>query len=225
MTNVIVADDDKYICKSVKFSILKFFPNFKIICVSDGIEVLKIIEEVPFSLMILDVDMPLKGGLQTAKEVLQKFPEAKIILMSSYKSPLELMSLKINGVVGFIRKGCKDFEYKEAIESVLSNKLYFAPEILLLFAEKNIMNRQNRNSKTIHDYHLSESEFIVLRHIIENNSNQDIATILSLELKTIEKHLTNIYKKLLGDSADKSSKKRDVLKQLGFVKNWYKNLN
>ena len=225
MINIIVADDDKYICQSIKNSILKFFPTYLIHSVYDGLQVLKKVETIKVSVIILDIEMPHKNGLDTAIEVLKKFPEIKIIVTSSYKNINQLMTLKIIGVFGFIRKGCKANECKEALESVLNNQLYFAPEILAVFIEKGLIKKDFNIHKTIHDYRITETEFIVLRHIIENRTNQETAKIMSIEEKSVEKHLTSIYGKLLDSDFKNNCRKRDILKQLVVITNWQKSLN
>lgn len=211
MLSIIIADDNKLVCESIKESVLNFFSDALIFCANDGLEVLKIINETPISVLIMDIDMPLMNGLDTAIEIKKLKKNCKIICTSSYKTPQELINLRVYGVKGFIQKGCKKVIYKIAIETVLLDELYFEKPILELILEKGLNKTNQVNTQPLADIGLTEAERKVLKCLKNNLSNNLIAKELKIEISTVEKHLTNIYKKFNVKNREELKKNNDFL--------------
>jgi DNA-binding NarL/FixJ family response regulator len=222
MINIIVAEDDKHICQSIGKNIKKVLPKTNIFFAFNGNQVLELLRSNNVVAIIMDIDMPLKGGLETTSEALKINREVKIICTSSYKTPEFLINMKILGVSGFIQKGCEATIYKDAIETVLNNDIYFAEPILLLLKEKGLYKPKAEIKKNIHIYHITETEFIVLKYVCDGLTNEAIAAIMNIQIKAIEKNLTRIYRKLIPEITDVKHK-REMLIQLPVVKSWYKN--
>jgi len=211
MLTIIIADDNKLVCESIKESVLNFFSDALIFFAFDGTEVLKIINEKSVSVIIMDIDMPLMNGLDAANEIKRLKKNCKIICTSSYKTPQELINLTAYGVKGFIQKGCKQVIYKIAIETVLLDELYFEKPILELILEKGQNKTNQENTQPLADIGLSQAERKVLKYLKNNLSNNLIAKELKIEISTVEKHLTNIYKKFSVKNREELKKNNDFL--------------
>jgi DNA-binding NarL/FixJ family response regulator len=209
MLTIIIADDNKLVCESIKESVLNFFSDALIFFAFDGTEVLKIINEKSVSVIIMDIDMPLMNGLDAANEIKRLKKDCKIICTSSYKTPQELINLTAYGVKGFIQKGCKQVIYKIAIETVLFDELYFEKPILELILEKGQNKTNQENTQPLADIGLSQAERKVLKYLKNNLSNNLIAKELKIEISTVEKHLTNIYKKFSVKNREELKKNND----------------
>jgi DNA-binding NarL/FixJ family response regulator len=224
MLNIIVAEDDKHICQSIGKNIKKVFPQTNILFASNGNQVLELLQSNTIAIIIMDIDMPLKGGLETTSKAMKINRQVKIICTSSYKTPEFLINMKILGVSGFIQKSCEATVYKDAIETVLNHDIYFAEPIILLLKEKGLYKPKSEGTKTIHQFHITETEFIVLEYLCRGLSNEEIAVAMKIKLKTVVNNLTRIYKKLIPD--DTSIKhKREILKELDVVKTWFKSIS
>jgi DNA-binding NarL/FixJ family response regulator len=222
MLNIIVAEDDKHICQSIGKNIKKVLPETNIIFAFNGNQVLELLQSNSVNVIIMDIDMPLKGGLETTNEALKINQKVKIICTSSYKTPEFLINMKILGVSGFIQKNCDAIEYKYAIKAVLNNDIYFAEPILLLLKEKGLYKPKAEIKKNIHLYHITETEIIVLKYVCDGFINEAIAAIMHIKIKAVEKNLTRIYRKLIPEIKNVKHK-REMLMQLPVVKAWYKN--
>jgi len=195
MLNIIVADDNNLVCQSIKESILLFFSKATIYCALDGFEVLNLINENNIDVVIMDIDMPNKNGLDTAIEIKNSSKKVKTICTSSYKSPEQLLNLRTFGVKGFIQKGCKPIIYKIAIETVMEDELFFEKPILELILQKGLDLKKVDNKEIVNKILLTNSETLVLKCLKKDLTNILISKELKIEISTVEKHLTNIYKK------------------------------
>ncbi len=222
MLNIIVAEDDKHICQSIGKNIKKVLSETNILFAYNGNQVLELLQANTVNVIIMDIDMPLKGGLETTSQALKINQEVKIICTSSYKTPEFLINMKILGVSGFIQKHCDAIEYKYAIKAVLNNDIYFAEPILLLLKEKGLYKPKAEIKKNIHVYHITETEFIVLKYVCDGFTNEAIAAIMHIKIKAVEKNLTRIYRKLIPEIKNVKHK-REMLMQLPVVIAWYKN--
>ncbi|MFZ4614270.1 MAG: response regulator [Bacteroidia bacterium] len=207
MLTIIIADDNKLVCESIKESVLNFFSDALIFFAFDGTEVLKIINEKSVSVIIMDIDMPLMNGLDAANEIKRLKKNCKIICTSSYKTPQELINLTAYGVKGFIQKGCKQVIYKIAIETVLLDELYFEKPILELIIENGLHRPTNESINAQKSITLTEAENKVLNYLKSGLANNLIAKELNIEISTVEKHLTNIYKKFNVKNREELKKK------------------
>jgi DNA-binding NarL/FixJ family response regulator len=151
------------------------------------------------------------NGLDAANEIKRLKKDCKIICTSSYKTPQELINLTAYGVKGFIQKGCKQVIYKIAIETVLFDELYFEKPILELILEKGQNKTNQENTQPLADIGLSQAERKVLKYLKNNLSNNLIAKELKIEISTVEKHLTNIYKKFSVKNREELKKNNDFL--------------
>jgi DNA-binding NarL/FixJ family response regulator len=207
MLSIIIADDNKLVCESIKESVLNFFSDALIFFAFDGTEVLKIINQKSVSVIIMDIDMPLMNGLDAANEIKRLKKNCKIICTSSYKTPQELINLTSYGVKGFIQKGCKQAIYKIAIETVLEDELYFEKPILELIIENGLHRPTNESIHAQKSIILTEAENKVLNYLKSGLANNLIAKELNIEISTVEKHLTNIYRKFNVKNREELKKK------------------
>ena len=225
MINILIAEDDKLFSQIVAKAIFNVLPNANILHAFDGFEVLQMLDEknVDIDIIIMDIDMPNKNGLTTAAEVLAINKNVKIICTSSYKSSTELMNMKVLGVSGFILKKCADDEYKDSIETVLKGELYYAPPIMDLLKQKGLIKTAMSKKNKIEEYHLTKSELEILKNVCENFTSEFIAFNAQIDIKTVEKHITNLYKKF-DISDEQKTQKRSKLKTHPVVLNWFRNL-
>ncbi len=151
--------------------------------------------------------MPLMNGLDAANEIKRLKKNCKIICTSSYKTPQELINLTAYGVKGFIQKGCKQVIYKIAIETVLLDELYFEKPILELIIENGLHRPTNESINAQKSITLTEAENKVLNYLKSGLANNLIAKELNIEISTVEKHLTNIYKKFNVKNREELKKK------------------
>jgi DNA-binding NarL/FixJ family response regulator len=217
MINIIVADDEKDICNSIAKIIASNIKTNEIFIAHDGIEVIEITSMHHISVIVMDVAMPNKNGLETATEVLKKFPSIKIICTSLFQTFENYFTMKKIGIVGFIQKGSKPIVYKLAIETVLNDEYYFEENIVKYLEEKGLWKEKKTPNKSIEDYRLTSTQLIVLKFICSNYKNIEIANELNITTGSVEKHVHNLFEKF-------NTANRNDLKMHQVVRNWFMKL-
>lgn len=155
---------------------------------SNGIEFLNALCKQSVDIVLMDIDMPKMDGVEATRKALVEYPELKIIALSMYGDEEYYYKMINAGVKGFLLKDSDINEVKNAIQSVGEGTNYFSPEILYNLV-KNINTVKTRSGI------LSERESEVLYHICKGLSNHEIADILNVSKRTIDKHRENILSK------------------------------
>ena len=162
----------------------------KIMQASDGREFLDSLQhEVP-GLVFMDISMPGIDGIEATKTALEQHPDLKVIALSMYADEDYYTRMIDAGARGFILKNSGMQQVEECILSVRSGNNYFSPEIL-----SGIVRNISRKIKPARTGGLSEREEEVLYRICQGHSNQEIADLLRISKRTVDKHRENLLLK------------------------------
>ncbi|MBX2844964.1 MAG: response regulator transcription factor [Saprospiraceae bacterium] len=186
---IVIADDHPILLKGLKdqleylgYSVLKALPN--------GGLAYDAIQELKPDLAILDIQMPEMTGIQVATEAKKRGMQTAFILLSFYQEPEIVEQAKALGVEGYVTKEDTAAELKNCIRVVLEGGTYFSDRI------KQKQEADNTDPVQLLLNKLSPSEYKILRLIAQGNSNQDIAQLLFVSERTVEKHRSNMIAKL-----------------------------
>ena len=189
MTNlkIFIADDHPILLKGLEDLLVE--KKFKVIGkATDGQSALNFIIKNKPDIAILDVQMPLKTGIEIAKHCKKHKLNTKIILITLHKEiDLYLMAKKI-GVFGYILKEFAIEEIEICIKSVSENKPYFSEEL-----KKHIGFTEETDSIL---KNLTLSEKRILKLISQHKTNKEIGRLLFISPRTVEKHRSKIILKL-----------------------------
>lgn len=156
---------------------------------SNGKEFIDRIEINKDCIILLDIDMPVMNGIEATRQVIGKYPETKIIALSMYGEEEYYYKMIDAGVKGFLLKNSDITEVIDAIETVANNGNYFARELLY-----NVVRNIKKITAAVRS-NLSERETEVLYHICKGMSNQEIATLLNISKRTVDKHRASLLSK------------------------------
>jgi len=146
-------------------------------------------QNVP-DIIFMDIDLPGTNGIDITRQVLKRYPEIKIIALSMYGDE-DYYTLMIEaGAKGFILKNSGFDDVETSIKKVMAGKNYFSQEILT-----GILSSINRKKQPIKTTELSDREIEILYQICKGLSNQEIADILNISKRTVDKHRENILSK------------------------------
>ncbi|MCK5822848.1 MAG: response regulator transcription factor [Bacteroidales bacterium] len=188
---VIIVDDHTLFRNGLKI-LLNNFENIKIVGeASDGKEYLDKINTIKSDIVLMDINMPVMDGIEATKKSLEKFPDQKIIALSMYGDAEYYYKMIDAGVKGFLLKNSDITEVVDAIEKVNVGENYFSQE-LLYNVVKNINPAEKIKNQQIK---LSKRELEVLEQICKGLSNQEIADVLSISKRTVDKHRANLLSK------------------------------
>lgn len=188
---VILVDDHNLFRNGLKL-LLSGYNNINIVAeASNGAELLSVIEQISTDVILIDIDMPVMNGIEASRAVLEKKPGLKIISLSMYGEEEYYYRMIDAGVKGFILKNSDINEVIKAIETVMKGGTYFSSEVLYNVV-KNIktVSKMSGNQTFI-----SEREKEVLEQICKGLSNQEIADVLFISKRTVEKHRAKLLSK------------------------------
>jgi DNA-binding NarL/FixJ family response regulator len=192
MTNqkikVYLADDHNVVRKSM-LRLLTTFDKVEIVKgASNGKELLKLIEEDSPDAVILDVEMPIMGGIETAKIIANKYPSIKILVLTMHNEAVFVNKLLDIGVHGFLSKSAEPDEVEKALLSIIE-KDYYKNEIVKKALETNYI-RENENTSR-----LTNREIEILLLICNDLTSGEISERLQISEKTFFNHRANILDK------------------------------
>jgi len=190
-TRIIIVDDHQLIVDGMK-ALMAGEPDIQVVGeASNGKEALKLLELVEADLALLDIDMPVMNGIDTAKHLRQLYPNLSIIILSMHAEQGLVKNLIEIGADGYLLKNSSREEVMEAISKVTKGEKYFSTEVTmsLLSAPSGPRNQ----SEAIR---LTERESEILTLIAEGFTNKEIGDQLFISHRTVDTHRTNLMKKL-----------------------------
>lgn len=191
MIKLLLVDDDQLIREGIK-GLLKDFNDFDVIgSVESGEEALLFLQTDPVDVVLLDLNMPGLGGIETTKKIHQKYPKTQIIIVTVNKSESFPKQLIKTGASAYLTKGCDLDELILAIKRVYSGRQYIAQEL----SQKIALNNIKEHSENPFDM-LSKREFQVINLILQGVKLKQIAKQLNLSPKTISTHKSRAFEKL-----------------------------
>lgn len=197
MISILIADDHALLREGIR-RVLSFEEDLEVIGeAEDGEDAIKKTLELTPDILLLDINMPVKNGLQVAKELGAKKITTKIIVLTIHDGDNYILEVLQHGTLGYILKDVEPEVLIHAIHVVNNGNAFVYPKIAdrLFGAQENIIEKIS-NYKNHHPKGLTAREMEVLGCITQGFSNQEIADSLCVSEKTVKNHLTNIFKKL-----------------------------
>ncbi|MCU4163729.1 response regulator [Carboxylicivirga caseinilyticus] len=189
MINIAIVDDHEMFIEGLVL-VLSQVDNFNVVATfSSGDEFLSSIESLTIDIVLMDINMTGKSGIETTKICKVKKPEVRIIAVTMFVEDSYYMQMINAGAHGFILKKAGKFELTQAINEVYKGGNYFSQEILKKMAFKAISKKEDDPDQ------LSSREVEVLQLICKGMSTKEISERLFLSTKTVEVHRSNILKK------------------------------
>lgn len=188
-TSIVIADDHPLMLRGLSDFLTS--KGFNIVgSAQDGNAAYNLIVKLKPEIAILDIRMPHKTGLEIAEACQKNNLETKIILITFDKEEEVYDEALKFGVYGYILKEFAVEEIEACIEHVVNNKPYFSEEIA------SYLNHNNLEQKPKGLELLSKSELKIVKLISENKTSNDIAEELTISVRTVDKHRSNIVAKL-----------------------------
>lgn len=189
--NIILTDDHEIVREGLK-KIFARHEDLHVVAEASNIaELEKALNKHNADLIMLDISLPDKSGLDSIKEIKSRFAEIKILIFSIYPDEKFARRAIKMGADGYISKNAKPSEILNAIRKISEGGKYLKTELM----EEIIFNPVRSNSNSPHDI-LSDREFEVLRLLAQGNKISRIADLLNLSVNTIASYKTRITEKL-----------------------------
>jgi two-component system invasion response regulator UvrY len=189
----IILADDHVMVRSGVFRILQeAFPTSQIAEAGNTTELLELVKQESWDLVISDISMPPgDSGLDAIKKIKQLSPKTAVIIMSMHAPELYAVRAIKSGAAGYLSKDMASVELVKAIEQVISGRRYMSPEVATILADA-VGSAHEERSLDI----LSEREREVFRLLVQGHAITDIAKALSLNANTISTFRARILEKM-----------------------------
>jgi DNA-binding NarL/FixJ family response regulator len=192
--NVIIADDHP-IFREGLLRLLKKLPYIdKIVEANNGVGVMKQLKEQHADLVLLDIHMPIKNGVETLIEIKQLNSAIKVIALSMSSSEEHIFIMQTSGVDGYLLKNVRLPELKRAIENVMEGTNYFTPVVANILFKPMIKEEYSLVNPDL-KIELTEREKGVLVLICEQYSSSEIAEKLDIAENTVKRHRNALMEK------------------------------
>jgi DNA-binding NarL/FixJ family response regulator len=192
---VLIADDHPLVRDGLRLSIKRSGKNINIVGeAADGLEVLQIARKHPVDVFVLDITMPRLNGLDAARELIRRYPAAKIIILSIHDSRSVVEETMAAGVYGYLTKETASRNVVEAICEVHAGHFFLSPDIAHFMVEKALA--KGRNIHIAQKSILTLQERKVLQLIAEGRTAKEIASELGSAVNTIHAHRKSLMSKL-----------------------------
>lgn len=192
-----LADDHQIIIHGIQ-TLLNTVPNFQVVGFSlNGTTVFDDVTNNKADVLVLDISMPEKDGIEVVKEFQQKGFPCKVIILSSYDDLKLIKEIMDMGVTGYLTKQCAGDSIIEAVQAVAKGEEYFCETI-----REKIFSHATKNNPKLSTYKpnvnplLTEREIEIIILIALEYSGKEISEQLFISINTVETHRKNIMKKL-----------------------------
>lgn len=187
---IALADDHQLFRNGLKI-LLGGYPEFEVVAeASNGTELLKVLENCPTDIVLMDINMPEMDGVEATSRISRQIPEVFVIALSMYGEEEYYYRMVEAGAKGFILKDSDISDVHDAIIAVHRGGNYFSQE-LLYHVIRRIKNREHEDKSSS----LSRREKEILLKICEGLSNHEIAEELFISKRTVDKHRANLLAK------------------------------
>jgi DNA-binding NarL/FixJ family response regulator len=192
---IVVAEDHKILREGLK-ALVKSNEDFEIVAeAGDGLEAIRAVEKHQPDLLLLDLSMPRMSGISAIKDIKSRFPDTKILALTIHETEDYILESFHSGLDGYCLKDANYSELLMAISRVLEGKTYLSPgiadKVLVGFLEEKKAFKSSTSWDTV-----TQRERDVLKLVGEGYKNKEIADYLCISVKTVEKHRSNIMRKL-----------------------------
>jgi DNA-binding NarL/FixJ family response regulator len=187
MIRILVVDDHPIVRSGIT-SVLATQPDLVVIGeAADGAAAVDMAREQAPDIVLMDLRMPLKNGVDATAEILAERPATRIVVLTTYASDGEMLRAIEAGAVGYLLKDVRHEELFRALRAVMRGERQLSPEVT-----ERLMSRWKRPAKAS----LTEREREVLRCVVRGAGNKEIAAELGIAEPTVKAHLVHIFEKL-----------------------------
>lgn len=191
MVKMLIADDHAIVRRGLKNLLLEAFPSAEITEASDAEELVQFAMHSQWDVVITDLSMPGRSGLEALQQLKQLHPNMPVLVLSMYPEEQYAIRVLKAGASGYLSKETAPDELVGAVQRVLSGKKYITPSV----AEKLAATLNNNPNKQLHEK-LSDREFEVLKLLAAGKPVSEIANMFHLSITTISTYRSRILAKM-----------------------------
>ncbi|MGB2951810.1 MAG: response regulator transcription factor [Gaiellaceae bacterium] len=193
VTRILVADDHALVRRGLKL-VIDAEPDLEVVAeAADGAKAVERGLRDDVDLAILDVSMPRKTGLQAAQELSRRRPDLRTLILSMYENEQFLFEALKAGASGYVLKSGADDDIVAACRAAMRGQSFLYPEAVNHLV-RGFLERADERGEDLEP--LTPRELEVVKLIAEGHTSKEIAEMLVISIKTVERHRANVLEKL-----------------------------
>jgi two-component system, NarL family, response regulator NreC len=190
---VLMVDDHAILREGLR-ALLSYYDDVEVVGeAQDGAESLARAGELLPDVVLMDIAMPGMNGLEATRQIRAQFPQTRVLVLTQHEDPQYVMPLLQAGASGFVTKRALGTDLINAVRVVAKGETFLYPTAATAVVEA--MRRRSQGAADAPES-LTPRELEILRHIVAGQTNAQIAAALSISIKTVEWHRTNLMSKL-----------------------------
>jgi len=187
-----LADDHVLMREGIR-QLLEFDGSIEVIAeANDGEECIEKLKTVHPQILLLDINMPKKNGIEVLQEIKNKNINVKVLILTVHGEIEYLLKAVDIGVDGYILKDSESSELKKAINAVINGESYIQPKLIPALNNRLVARDVDKDKIDL----LTARELEVLIQVANGKFNKEIATSLNISERTVKNHISNIFKKI-----------------------------
>lgn len=192
---ILIAEDHTIVRQGL-CKLLKEDPNFEVVAeTADGESTVRQALELLPNIVIMDVSLPLLGGIEAAEAIIEKRPEIKILFLSMHSRKEYIIKAMETGASGYLIKNSASDEVIKAIKTIMNDEIYMNSDVSKLILEDYIKVGLQKKRTDLQGT-LTDREKEILNLLVEGFSNKEIADMLSISKNTVANHRAAVMRKL-----------------------------
>jgi DNA-binding NarL/FixJ family response regulator len=193
-TRILVADDHPIVLRGLRM-VLDAQPDLEVVAeATDGDQAVEQAVSGEIDLAILDISMPRKTGLQAAREITHRKPEVRVLMLSMHDNEQYLFEAIRAGASGYVLKSAVDRDLVEACRAAMRGEPFLYPGAVRALMREYL--DRARAGDALHTEMLTPREEEIVKLVAEAHTNDEIAEMLFISKKTVERHRANVLEKL-----------------------------
>ena len=189
-TRILIADDHQVVRRGLSM-VLDAAPDLEVVAeVDDGVQAVERALQGDIDLAILDVTMPRRTGLQAAREIARQRPDIRVLMLSMHDLEAYCFEALKAGASGYVLKTVADRDLVEACRAAMRGEPFLTPPTIRTLL-RSYLDDPARHLRT-----LSDREEEVTKLVAESHTSEEIARILNISPRTVDRHRENILAKL-----------------------------
>jgi len=189
---VMLVDDHMLMREGIR-QLLEFDGTIQVIAeASDGEECISKLLDVKPEVLLLDINMPKKNGIEVLEEIKNRNINVKVLILTVHNEIEYLLKAVDIGVDGYILKDSESSELKKAINVLAQGENYIQPSLIPALNSRLVSRDQDKDKLD----NLTKRELEVLIQVANGMFNKEIATSLNISERTVKNHISNIFKKI-----------------------------